>query len=241
MAASTSSKVPTRENEVPERPHPKMTVATTAEYAEKMAVALSYAMLPNPTWRLFFGEGEDGISNDASDEVRLQGYTSMLNDYTSSALKSGAFIAEAGDFSAYALWLPPGSHKPAKTAHDFDAMERRGQVVSTAFAREVEKTKTELIRSVYQQEFWQLVLLGRDPRKGNVSGAVTAVLRPFVDQAITDNKPIWLETTSEHARDIYLHFGWRIVRTITISGYNEWCMVLYPPMLSSTLNKISES
>lgn len=206
-----------------------MTVSTSEEYIEKMASLAAHAMLPNVLWGLFSREDTDGVGLDAPEEQRLQAYRSVVKQYLLPGARSGAFIAEAGDFSACASWWPPGSHQAPKDVEDFDELERQGKTLSAAFGREVEKIKIEQIWSRYGQEFWQLGLLARDPRKPAVPGAVRAVLQPFIDQAAAAEKPIWLVTTSTHARDIYLYFGWQVVRMVTVHGHHEWCMILYPP------------
>ncbi|KIX05474.1 uncharacterized protein Z518_06346 [Rhinocladiella mackenziei CBS 650.93] len=228
-AIAVSSATSTRENQISKRDLPKMTVGTSEEYNEKTASVLSHAMLPNVIWSLFSKEGIDGIGFDASDEKRLQAYHSIVKQFLVPGAESGAFIAEAGDFSACASWWPPGSHQPPKDLEDFDELERQGKTLWAAFGREIEKIKIEQIWSRYGQEFWHLGLLGRDPRKPAVAGAVRAVLQPFIDQAAAEGKPIWLVTTNEHARDIYLHFGWQVVRMVTYHGHSQWCMILYPP------------
>ena len=234
LTSTTMSSAPsTQENQISKRdsPLPKMTVGTSEEYIEKTASVVSHAMLPSVIWALFFGRGTGGTGSDAwSDEERLQTYHSIVKQFLLPRAGSGAFIAEAGDFSACASWWPPGSHQPPKDVKDLDGLERQEGTLLVAFEREIQKVKTELISSRYGQEFWHLALLGRDPRKKPaLRGAVRAVLQPFIDQAAAEGKPIWLTTTSEHARDIYLHFGWQVVRTVTVEGHHQWCMILYPP------------
>lgn len=231
VAAETAelTETPARGSRMSRPDVPKMTVGTSEEYFERTAVVLSHAMLPNVLWRLFFPADTDSIGADGSSEKVLQTYHSIVKEYLLPGTASGAFIAEASDSAACAAWWPPGSHQPPKQRKNDDQAERERTSLMATFEQEIEKVKTELIWSRYGQEYWLLGLLARDPRKKAVPGVVTAVLQPFIDQAAAGGQPIWLSTTSEHARDIYLHFGWQMVRVVTLQGHSQWCMILYPP------------
>lgn len=211
---------------------PKMTVGTSEEYNEKTASIVSHAMLPSAMWTLFFKDGTNGIGVDASEEQTLRVYHSIAKEFLAPGATLGAFIAEAGDFAACASWWPPGSHTPPKDLNnELEGLDRPPEETSlmAGFEREVDKIHHELVWSRYGQDYWHLGLLARDPRKPVVPGAVRAVLEPFINQAAAERKPIWLVTTSEHARDIYLHFGWQVVRVVTVEGHVQWCMMMYPP------------
>ncbi|KAL6248172.1 hypothetical protein RBB50_004427 [Rhinocladiella similis] len=224
---SATSVKPTKENQRMKRELPKTTVGTSMEYVEKMASALAHAMLPNPVWRVLITGDTNGKGEEVSEEKLLPAYHAVVKDFLTSGVNSGAFIAEAGDFAACAAWWPPGSHEEPKRSSDTSELARKTSI--EAFEMEVDKIRTELIWSKHGQEFWSLGLLGRDPRMTAVPGAVRAVLQPSMDRAAVEGKPVWLATTSPHARDIYLHLGWQLVRTVEFGGHNEWCMILHPP------------
>lgn len=230
-AASAMSTTSNEENQTSKRELPKLTTGTSEEYIDNMSWALAYAMLPNPVWRLIMmPEDTNEKGGDVPEEKLLAAYHAGVKDFLTPGIKSGAFIAEAGDFAAYAAWWPPGAHEEPKTSSDpIDASQLNGKAARAALERKVDQIKIELIWSKYGQEFWSLGLLGRDPRKPAVPGAVRAVLQPTIEQAAADGKPIWLATTSAHARDIYMHLGWQLVRTVEVGGHCEWCMILYPP------------
>jgi hypothetical protein len=227
--ATMSSTMSTQESQTSKQEVPQMTVGTSDAYNDKMSMVLSHAMLPSPNWQTFVTEGEDGIGLAASEKDLLQAYQSIIEQYLSHAARSGAFIAEAGGFSACASWWPPGSHDPPKDPVVVEGTEPQGETLRASSHREIEKVRFEHVWSRYGQGYWYLGLLGRDPRKPAVPGAVRAVLKPFVDQAAADGKPIWLTTTSRHAREIYLHFGWEVVSVVNCHGHSQWCMMLYPP------------
>ena len=49
-------------------------------------------------------------------------------------------------------------------------------------------------------------------------GAVRALFDPYLQQAREAGLPAWLEATNVHARDVYAHFGFKVVEEITIGG-----------------------
>jgi hypothetical protein len=228
-AMTISSAKATQDNAVSKHDLPKMTVGTSNEYIEEMAEVVSHAMLPNAIWLRYLNEGIFGIDSNVSDEQLPQAYHSIVKEFLAPGMAAGAFIAEAGNFSACASWWPPGSHPPPTDLTQFDEQERQGKAMSAAFGRGIKKIQNELIYSKYGQDFWHLGLLGRDPRRPGVPGAVRAVLQPFIDQAAAEGMPIWLATTNERAKNIYLHFGWQVVGLVTFQDLRQWCMILYPP------------
>ncbi|KIW21409.1 hypothetical protein PV08_01989 [Exophiala spinifera] len=215
------------QNQTMKRELPRVTVSTSEEYVEKMSWAVAYAMLPNLSWRLLVFGNTSEESEEALEEKLLPAYHSIIKQFLTSGVEAGAFIAEAGDFAAYAAWFPPGSHEEPKRSSE--ASELEGKISIEGLGLEHDKVRDELIWSKHGQEYWYLGLLGRDPRKPAVSGAVRAVLQPSMDRAAVDGKPVWLTTSSPHARDIYLHLGWERVRTVEFGGFESWCMILYPP------------
>lgn len=48
-------------------------------------------------------------------------------------------------------------------------------------------------------------------------GAIRAVIDPYLRRARENGLPVWLEATSEHAVNVYTHFGFRLVEMIRIS------------------------
>jgi hypothetical protein len=51
-------------------------------------------------------------------------------------------------------------------------------------------------------------------------------MQPFLTRAHQENVPCWLEATSQHAVDVYTHFGWKIVGDVRIGegkvGQHGW-------------------
>ncbi|EPS45561.1 hypothetical protein H072_449 [Dactylellina haptotyla CBS 200.50] len=202
------------------------TTSISKDYIGQLAEVVADAMLPSEMWALFFG----GDANVADGE-RREKYLSVTKEYLHTGGRK-VIIAEAGGFSACAAWWPPGSHLPPNDPESLNEQDHQGlggSELMAAFEREVEKVRVEEIWDKYGQEYWHLGLLARDPTRPSVPGAVRAVLKPFIGKAAADRKPIWLSTTSLRAVNIYMHYGWETVRTITIERHTQYCMILYPP------------
>jgi len=48
------------------------------------------------------------------------------------------------------------------------------------------------------------------------TGAIRALFEPYLHQAREAGLPAWLEATNEHARDVYAHFGFKVVEEVVI-------------------------
>ena len=47
-------------------------------------------------------------------------------------------------------------------------------------------------------------------------GAIRALFEPYLQKAREAGRPVWLESTNEHARDVYTHFGFKVMEEVTI-------------------------
>lgn len=130
----------------------------------------------------------------------------------------GSEVVEAGDFSALAVWETTAYRGLAFT----DAIKDVGPIRSqwrNAVARLKEQSiglETKADGSQGLKPFYHLGFLVRNPNVDSVPGAISAVVRPWLARAEQECVPVWLEATYPHARDIYLHFGFRVVETIFI-------------------------
>lgn len=202
---------------------------------------VSHAMLPNALWRLFFPVGGETVESSTDDgpNTQPQGapeasivekYQSVVHEYLSDGVTTGAFITEAADFSACAAWWPPGSHHAPGPTTTEQALEESSQTDTESILAQFDRLVTPLYRTriwaPHGQAHWKLGLLARDPRKASVPGAVRALLQPVIERARADGTPIWLVTSSEHAREIYLHYGWVEAGVVEVQGWRQWCLVL---------------
>jgi hypothetical protein len=209
---------------------PTTTISSTAALA-RIAEVASHAFLPNSSWKILHSEGPPDSAlpqTGVSDSVRQQHYqTSILSQFTPS-LNRGGFIIEAADFGVVALWAPPGAARPIRTAEQLDQMEREGKVLGALRARLTDEARVQFVDTKYGQDYYALALLASDTRRDKVQRGVRAVLMPVIERAGREGRVIWLLTSSVHAKGIYEHFGWQMVRQIRVGEFVEWCMILYP-------------
>jgi len=49
-------------------------------------------------------------------------------------------------------------------------------------------------------------------------GVVSALLKTYLDKAREAGVPAWVEASGTHSRDIYAHFGFRLVEAVKIGA-----------------------
>jgi hypothetical protein len=120
------------------------------------------------------------------------------------------------------------------------------------FFEKREEIKKQHIRD---RPFWLLHILARNPElqtpgmclpssaeftsdfsgwfTWRYTGAISAVVEPYLNRAREEGVPAWLEATNEHARDIYIHFGFRVVDTLKVTRIT--------PAPGTTVDKEKES
>jgi len=164
-------------------------------------------------------------------------------------------MVEAGNWSAIALWEPPDFRgKPFSEVRSqpgpvLDEWRETVRTMKERYLRLPEKV-TNAMESTAQTKagtgigdpetslsipsgdhvplrpFWHLAFLARDPRKPAVKGAISAVLKPYLDQAVSQGVPAWLEATNLHAVGVYKHMGFRLLEAVTIGkgkiGTDGW-------------------
>ena len=113
--------------------------------------------------------------------------------------ESGAELVEAGDWLAIAFWEPPSFKGTPFT--NIGPSERLRTEWGTRVA------KVRLSTPHYHLQF-----LARTPA---ASGAITAVIQPFLDHARAEGVPAWLEAIDPRGVRIYEHYGFRVVAKVT--------------------------
>lgn len=155
------------------------------------------------------------------------------------AFHAGAIMVQAGDGSAVALWEPPGFKGVPFT----DVKKNAGEVCDEWCSR-IHTIKKKYLAAVVVQSsgptddsdeaaataaipapvpqpphlrpHWHLSFLARNllPGVPRVPGAISAVIRPFLEKACEEGVPVWLEASGINARDVYLHYGFRVVEEV---------------------------
>ncbi|KAH8901494.1 hypothetical protein GQ53DRAFT_740380 [Thozetella sp. PMI_491] len=144
-------------------------------------------------------------------------FTASVQD----SMSKGGEVIEAGNWAAAALWVPPSG----STYITPDNPERTP--TAAAYIRQRDEWKQKYLSG---RKFWMLHLIGRNPEL-QVSGAIRAVIDPYVEQARSGGFPIWLEATNDHAKDVYTHFGFRIVASTSVGDDTPYPSVTVYGML----------
>ncbi|KAI1609316.1 hypothetical protein EDD37DRAFT_612873 [Exophiala viscosa] len=116
-----------------------------------------------------------------------------------SRFETGAILIQTCDWAAVALWLPPGIEKPKPAANAPEG--------SVEYRRKVDELRK---KHLGDRPHWNLNLIGRAPDRQD-KGAVRGLIEAYLEKAREDNLPAWLEATNTHARDVYSHFGFKVV------------------------------
>ncbi|KAK4943429.1 hypothetical protein LTR10_016920 [Elasticomyces elasticus] len=116
-----------------------------------------------------------------------------------SRFETGAILIQSSDWAAVALWLPPGIEKPKPAANAPEG--------SVEYRKKVDELRK---KHLGDKPHWNLNLIGRAPDRLD-RGAVRGLIEPYLQKAREDNLPAWLEATNSHARDVYTHFGFKVV------------------------------
>ena len=155
-----------------------------------------------------------------------QGITNLYED--------GAVVVQTGNWSAVAIWEPPGFEgKPFTNSGSAGPMR-------TAWRARVAAAKEKHLRG---RTYWHLGFLARNPKADVVPGAISALIRPYLDRAKADGVPAWLEAVDERGVAIYQHFGFKLVDQVVVGenthnkigwpedggeGVSGYCMIYEP-------------
>ncbi|KAF8853230.1 hypothetical protein BDZ45DRAFT_629291 [Acephala macrosclerotiorum] len=186
---------------MPSQTLPSITVGTE-EYADRVADVIAEAFADDALNRAAV-LSSDSLPKDAKIPKARRVKHFLPSIRTRVAL--GAHLVEAGDWAAVALWVPPHVKIPPPD-------------LSTLPAPLVEyKQKYAEVKKRYlgDRSHWYLNLLGRHPERKE-AGAIRALFEPYLLQAREAGLPAWVEATNAHARDVYAHFGFRVVEEVVI-------------------------
>ncbi|CUM56796.1 uncharacterized protein AC631_05668 [Debaryomyces fabryi] len=127
-------------------------------------------------------------------------------------LNQGAQIFESDDYNAVAIWYPPGVE-----------VATNNRILEKALLQETLNQVTELSikskkfkRDYFKKQYWYLNTLARHMKKTPKKGSVSALIYPILESAKNNNKSVYVEAITSHARDIYFHLGFEVRESFTI-------------------------
>lgn len=135
------------------------------------------------------------------------------------AAEGNAVLLEAGDFSALAVWETPSfTGQPFASQHSPNIGPIRGswrRIVREAkikyLGTRINEQGEEVLNPHYHLDF-----LVRNPEVPRVPGAISAVIKPMLQEAVKEGVPAYLQATYEHAVEVYESYGFRVVEVVTV-------------------------
>lgn len=133
--------------------------------------------------------------------------------------RRGSELVEAGNFSSLAVWETT-SYKGLPFS---ETLKNIGPI-REEWRTKIKELKEKHIGTVTKEDgttelnpFYHLGFLARNPlQTENVKGAISAVVKPWLERAEKEGVPVWLEATYSHAVEVYQHYGFRLVEEIRI-------------------------
>jgi hypothetical protein len=184
-----------------------------------MALAF-HTPIPNPLTVAFITEMDATPPPYPHPSISVERITSHFYIGISQAFKDGAMLICSPSIekaSALAVWEPAGFK-----GTPFDQVRRNPGPILTEW-----KAHTQRMRDTYvgERPFYHLGFLGRnpDPNVAVVSGAVSAVMVPFLARAREEGVCCWLEATSERAVGMYEHYGFRVCEVVRLGAGRVDC------------------
>ena len=151
----------------------------------------------------------------------LGGYPRLLQAVGGPKLERGRVFATQ-DFSAAALWLPPG------VRGDSDAIEALiGETVSPETQLVAEQVGEGMDRHHPDEPHWYLSMIGVDPaRQGR--GLGSALLAETLDLVDADGLPAYLESSNPKNVPLYERFGFAVIGQIQPADFPGLTPMLRP-------------
>ncbi|CCH42247.1 hypothetical protein BN7_1791 [Wickerhamomyces ciferrii] len=171
-------------------------MATTANKTtdvKKVSDTLNAAFLPGPVDKFQF--------SNCSQELINNFYFKRVQQF----IEADSEIIEINDFNAVAIWVAPGKTYPSAQ------WDEPNECVDEF------KKKAKVIIEDYQYDkipHWTLVFIGKDPSQNK--GSISPLINPYLSKAKEQDVPVLLFAVNDHAKDIYIHFGFKVLATIKI-------------------------
>jgi hypothetical protein len=203
----------------------------------KCTEIIAESFLATPLCVAIIADVDQLLPSTPHDVIDVKRSTLHFADKIQRLARDGAVMVQSGDWSAVAIWEPPNFRMVGEPANRNCALieewkelvkiieaEHLGVQSTENGTSEVDQSNNESSKSEEPKSnpHWHLGFLARNPSVPTVPGAISALLRPFLDRAVADGVPAWLEATTPRAVSIYEHFGFRVVEKVTL-GTGRFC------------------
>lgn len=142
------------------------------------------------------------MSKGKSEEESLADFQAKTQRY----IDVQADVVQAGDFSAVAIWTTSDVTIPQPTT-----------ILNERVARVFKQTEECVERHIGDRKHYVLRFLARDP-ESTVQGAVSAVVRPWLEKVKQEGVIAYLFAADEHCRKVYKHYGFKEYETLKIGA-----------------------
>ncbi|CAK7902483.1 hypothetical protein CAAN1_18S02410 [[Candida] anglica] len=143
---------------------------------------------------------------DSADELDYEKhFEEFFVNRTRQVVDAGARVTQSKDYASVAIWFEPG-HKSAPFPSTNPVVCEYGDK-SAALKKKYNLTN---------KKYWYLNYLAKDPQKEDVKGAVSATVKPILELAREQGLPVVLEAVADHAREVYEHFGFKILESFQL-------------------------
>lgn len=202
--------------------------------------------------RAFITEMDDTPSPYPSPLVDQARVYKHFAPFITSAVENNAILLEAGNFSALAVWETTTFTGKPITSQEMSSVGPIRRAWRTAVPAIKEKylgTRIDEEGNKVLKPHYHLGFLARNPEVPGVPGAISAVVKPMLQEAVKEGVPVWLEATYEHAVAVYTNYGFRVVEIVTVgqgsrdslgwpeeggSGVKGWMMIYDGHLRSGT-------
>lgn len=185
--------------------------------------AIASAFENTPLTRSFSAEVETQISGDHIRKIDKACILRYVDAGIRASAKDGGILVEAGERSAVAVWEV---HRQQQHGQDTSNASADIGPLRREYLNKVRWAKEEHLGTTLQdpgstsslRPHLHLEFLGRNPNVPRIDGAVSALVRPFLERARKDGFPVWLEAVDLNAVSLYQHYGFKIVEEIVIGA-----------------------
>lgn len=128
-------------------------------------------------------------------------------DRIQAKIDAGAVVLHDDDYSVVAIWYPPDIVPPVISDSGTSSN-------LTKFLKEYKYAANKCFPT--HGPHYELNILARDPgAKGN-GKSVTSIVKPMLEKAVTENLAVSLMAVDHHARDVYVHWGFKSFHSFMI-------------------------
>lgn len=185
---------------------------------DRLIDGIATAFIRTELSRAFITEIDNTPPPYPSPSFNVERLTQHFGPAIKDALRDGAEIVEAGDFSALAVW-----ETTSYRGIPFQAVHASAGPIRAEWRATCVRLKNTYIGTRKSPDgtetlnpFYHLGFLARNPKVPVVQGAIAAVLQPWLKRAENEGVPVWLEATYPRAVELYERYGFRLVETCKV-------------------------